>query len=367
MRRTILFLGLILFFLTSCKEDKAKNVSLDQETQVESEVELVGTLDGLQQEQEIDHSDVIGEYTADFELFTLTDLEGYLNRKVGFVSFSDIYPLSEHPDSLAVPILKKTNTDSLQHIVLDAKYRERFFNTTKISPKDSLFIYDYHNDTHLSFPIEKLDVVAILSPYSEIGEDQNDQYDYMIGFQIDNESLNLLGEDYATTFVSFGSQSPFERGKMKAIIWQEIDQKDFPSQIGHLQELEQLDLLDSRMVSQAYSFTTKDIKFYLMDYFLPQSSYDIQHRHLVLIDSKTGKLIRKELMDVSESKSIAPVTTNASEQKEDWGSQLQYTGVLLKNKPEVLFGFYWVSFGCEAVDYIPSIYNYIAVNCDNRH
>lgn len=367
MRKTILFLGLSLFFLTSCNENKTKSLSPDQEIQVESEVELVASLEALEQEQEVDHSDVITEYKADFELFTLSDLEGYLNKKAGFVSFSDIYPLSEHADSLAVPIIKTTNTDSLQHIVLDAKYRERFFNRTKISPKDSLFIYDYSKNTHLSFPIEKLEMVAILSPYFQMDEDQNDQYNYMIGFQIDKDSLHPLGEDYYNAFVSFGSQSPFERGKMKPIIWQEMDQKDFPSQIGHLQELEQLDLPSSGMVSQAYRFATKDIKFYLMDYFLPESSYDIQHRHLVLIDSKTGKLISKELLSVSESKSIAPVTTNANKQEQDGTTRVQYTGVLLKNKPEVLFGFYWVSYGCEALEYIPSSYNYIAVLCDNRH
>lgn len=80
MRRIILFLGVILFFLTSCNENKTKNISHNKDIQVGSEVELVDSVgelekqDILEQVEDLNDYDVTSESEAAFELFTLTVL-----------------------------------------------------------------------------------------------------------------------------------------------------------------------------------------------------------------------------------------------------------------------------------------------------
>jgi hypothetical protein len=68
----------------------------------------------------------------------------------------------------------------------------------------------------------------------------------------------------------------------------------------------------------------------------------------------------------SEGASVAPLNfgisnPNYADLKGQW------MGKLFKNKPEVIFGFEWVSFGCPGIIYINSRDKYIQINCDNRH
>lgn len=293
-----------------------------------------------------------------------------MDKPFGFVSLSDIYSLSSHSDSLAVPILNIAdivNRDSLQHILLEGKYREAFFSGTKISPKDSLFIYDYSNNVHLAFALNQLEVVAILdtNPMLDVDQSLFSQYDYSIGFQIDSESLQQIGQDYRTSFVSLDSQSPFEKGKMQAIEWKKMEQNDFPSPKSRLKELHDLDVLNSGLICEAYSFATKDYEIYLMDYFMPEDIFHIEYRLMLIIDAKTGKLIREELLSDTWSKYFATINV-PRDQDYELDPIVQYTGKLLKNRPEVLFGLSWPSFGCDKINYIPLINTYIAIKCDYR-
>jgi len=73
---------------------------------------------------------------GDLDLYMLRDLEYNLkhntDKRIAFVSLSDNYPLSEDPNSLAIPDLKDLGKEELQYFRLSQEYRKRFLSATKV-------------------------------------------------------------------------------------------------------------------------------------------------------------------------------------------------------------------------------------------
>lgn len=63
-----------------------------------------------------------------------------------FISLSDNHPLSDHPDSLAIPNLESEDRNEVKVIKLDEVYRKRLLSGMGISESDQVFIYDYEVD-----------------------------------------------------------------------------------------------------------------------------------------------------------------------------------------------------------------------------
>ena len=97
-------------------------------------------------------------------LFSFSSIE---QSDIGFVSLSDVYPLSSHSDSLAIPDIKDKGIQSAQYFKLDVTYRKRFLSKTKIAETDQVFIYDYASNRIVSFTVKSLNVVARLNLFAD--------------------------------------------------------------------------------------------------------------------------------------------------------------------------------------------------------
>ncbi len=281
------------------------------------------------------------------------------NESVGFVSLSDVYPLSEHPDSLAIPDLKDINSEeakNFEYLKLDAKQRKRFLSKTKILETDQVFIYDYSADVLICFTVKNLNVVACLNIY---GADwPYSQNDYMIGFELNKKFLTSFGRFPSNTLVCVGKENPFVQGQMKHIVWKKIDNKDFPSREINPKDTARFkhvynDTKVEYVSGNTFKYLTEGLEYFIQD----TGKYNdnqIWAKRLLVIDRKTKEIVYEKMYYESESGSFAPINN-------------QWTGKLFKNKPPVIFGFKWVSFGCPRINFLNSTEKDIDTNCDNRH
>lgn len=285
----------------------------------------------------------------EIKLFEISDR----NEKMAFISLSDIYPVSEHPDSLAIP----NGKSNAENFILDSKYRKRFLSKTKIAESDKVFLYNYAKNKLVSLSVKNLDIVANLSPYETGSETPHSQFDYMIGFEIDKKLTKDFGDSSNEIFVYIGKENPFAEKQMTAITWKKINSKEFPSrkindEFGALPQ--------KYAIGDSYS-----CKFENFEYFIQNFSQDksIFARRLLVQDTKTKAIIYEEIFSEGESDSLTPLNFS---NKED-NSINQWTGKLFKNKETVIFGFEYHSFGCAEITVLSKKPTQIGIYCDNRH
>lgn len=247
---------------------------------------------------------------------------------------------------------------------MNAEYKKRFFAKTKVSETDSVFVYDFSTDILLSFPIENLNVVANLSLYKDISDSSISQYDYELGFEINKKLLENLSKYYSNVLIFIGKENPFEKGQIKPILWTKINSNRFPVTKSDLPKTSFHYKNSSK--GQAYLFNSNNYQYFVQDFTEKQNSSNLTERHLVIIDSKNGKVIIEKLFKESEGISIAPLNFGI-DNPSYIDSKEQWTGKLFKNKPEVIFGFEYFSFGCPKIIFLNSQEKDIYLNCDNRH
>lgn len=298
----------------------------------------------------------------DLDLYWLVDLEENENKKVGFVSLSDSYPLSKHPDSLAIPDFYNVKKENREYFKLEQEYRKRFLSKTKISETDSLFAYNYSTNALLSFSIKDLSAVAYLNNYRSVDNCHPcDQYDYRIGFEIKKSLLNELGNSYQNTLVYVGKENPFVLGQMKSIIWKKIRPSEFPIEKSNPKT--QYRYTDTKR-DKAYLYESNEFQYFLQD-LIKINTDKVWERHFLIIDKRNEEVVVERVFQYSESQSLAPL--NLGEPSEDYVNHPeQWTGKLLKNKPKVVFGLQWVSFSCPSLILL-GLEKEIYINCDNRH
>jgi hypothetical protein len=311
---------------------------------------------------QIDFWDVEPDWLTynDLKLYDLTYYKKSPNEKIGFTSLSDNYPLSEHPDSLAIPDLYSGDDGKSvedEYFKLSSRYRERFLAKTKISETDTVFVYNYSHDTLASFRVKNLPVVACLNAYRSVADRPHSQMDYMIGFEIGENVLKDFGINYYQTLVYVGKENPFVQGQLKPIVWKETKRKDFPSET--MSTRNSL-LLRRYEKGGAYKYETNDFGFFVQE-FLEDDR--ISARRLLIIDLITKETVRDEFYFDSESSSPAPLNYSTDSFKND----IQWTGSLFKNKPPVIFGFEYISFGCTSITFLHKSVGDVGINCDNRH
>lgn len=359
MKQLLLILFTLFFLIVSCTENKkgtenTANIEIDNGNKTDTQNAKLETSDTV---SFINYSEDENQITRvkDFDLFWIRDLEENENKKVGFISLSDIYPLSKHPDSLAIPNLENIAKENQLYFKLNSTYRKKFLSKTNISESDSVFIYDYYSDVLMSYSVKNLNVVAYLNNYMDISDCPCNQYDYMIGFEVAKSNLNGFGKYFSDVLVSIGKRNPFARGQMKSIDWKKIPSEKFPFKRGQLAEAQKKDINTNAIKGQAYFSENNKYQIFIQDYILSKENIYLQNRHLIVFDKEMENIVYETLFSSSESTSIAPIGG-------------QWIGSLFKNKPDVIFGFEGVSFGCPYIDYINSKDNkYIEINCDNRH
>ncbi len=287
----------------------------------------------------------------DFQIFELRYFENDSVQRLAFISLSEVYPLSDNPDSLAVPDLSNLEIEAapnFEYIKLDSIYRKRFLSGTNISETDKVYIYDYSIDALLSFKVKNLDVVAHLNTY---GADwPYTQDDYMIGLELNKILPGSFGKYFTNSLAYIGKKNPFARGQVKPVIWEKIESKDFPSI-----KLASYDTsyAGNCFPGDAYKYETENLQYFVKDLVRITDNW-LAVKWLIIIDLKTKETVCEKLFYSGESATFAPLDN-------------QWTGNLFKNKPRVIFGFHFVSFGCPAITFLNTDESDIYIYCDNRH
>lgn len=297
------------------------------------------------------------EETSKKESIYLFNLMPKDSSDVAFVSLSDIYPIDNEKDTLTLPNLEKMADADAQYFTFAKNYRKRFLSKTNISETDSLFVYDYAKNKLVSFLVKNLKTAAMLNVYSigDAGPYRN--YDFMIGFEINKKHLNGLSEYYRNALVYVGKENPFSKERLKPISWKKMAKKDYPSKAMKNNDRA---LLKSTTAGNTYFYKTESYEYFLQDYL--DSNKTIYGRRLLVVDSKTKEVVIEKLFSQSEGTSPAPLNyENGEDSIEQW------TGKLFKNKPEVVFGFEYLSFGCPSISVIDKSNEEINIQCDNRH
>ena len=293
----------------------------------------------------------------DLRIFRLDFIEDNPETTIVFSSFSDVYRLSAHPDSAALPdTLLDFNAPI--YMELTDSYRWRFLDGVGLKESDFLYAYNYEIDSLLSFRIKDMKVIAVLNAYSRGGKDRHEPYEYKIGLQLDIEDLYELGPFYNNVLVCTGKTSPFSKGKMQRIQWEKDEENRFPEHYPTITLEDRLAPLESGTV---YSYFLDGYRYYLRDKWLEGR---IVARHLLVVDEKSNfeSIVLNRILFEGESASFQPLNGMSGDDE-----TYQWTGRLFKDRPPVILGFLYESFGCERIDFLqkgePSNY----IHCDNRH
>ncbi|QCE40570.1 hypothetical protein [Psychroserpens sp. NJDZ02] len=290
--------------------------------------------------------------SKDIKLYTLEALQKDTAKYVGFVSLTGNFEWSTGRDSLEFP---NTYLGSDYH-TLSKDYRSQFLAKVKISESDSVFVYNYTKDSVFTYPVKKLPIIAYANAYSG----NSNQSDYLIGFDLEDEINIKNWPSYYNTFVFVGKNNPFITGNIKPLIWREINDKAYPIiKLSHTDDI----LLKNKTITGSYIFTTNTLNYYI--HLLKGNDDDtFDARHLIIMDSKNQHIIYNKIYeDIGESGSLAPLSFINDSDNETY----QWTGQILKNKPPVLFGFYFISFGCPSIHFIDKSIQNLWIYCDNRH
>ncbi|RZK49099.1 MAG: hypothetical protein EOO87_20070 [Pedobacter sp.] len=283
-----------------------------------------------------------------FNLFRIVPMDD--NDSKAFISISDIYPDTVAVPSLYVKNQKNIPFDKLKYFELETAYRKKLLNGTGIKETDTVFMYDYKFNELAKIPVGNLKAVAHLTPYAHKGR-QISIWDYMLGFEVKNDVLKKSAlQYYNNVLVYIGNKNPFMQGKMYLVKWQKIEKKLFPFQ--------QKNKVDNNSASNYYTFKNDKFIYYIRDILVDGR---IEKRHFVAINAITKNILVERKFANSEGSSLAPLNFTDENQENQW------SGYLFKNKPPVIFGFEYHSFGCPAITILNKSYAEIPIKCDNRH
>lgn len=300
-------------------------------------------------------------YSQELRLFNYWYIE---DNNIGFISLSDVYTLSENPDSSSVPDIKKLGVDQSLSITLQAEYRKRFFDGTGVSETDNVYIYNYAEDKLKTFKAKDLQVIALLNFYASVEEWPFSQYDYMIGFQIDNSLLTDFNENYYDVLVYIGKENPFVSATLQPITWERSTPKDkellltVPTDDSFFIDREITDYT----VGDIYTYKSEGYSYYIRNLF--DSNNELFVRHLIVLNSETKKLICERIYDQWEGNGLASLNIQGEENEY---ADFQWTGKLFKGMDPVIFGFQYFSFGCPYITILNSNDEEVYIYCDNRH
>ena len=293
-------------------------------------------------ESEDQHEDEWITKYPELIIYPLNSYEKTEGQTTGFIPLTDSYPWTDHKDSISISPEYLGNNEIKDFHVLSPKYRTRFLNIMKIKETDKVFIYNFRMDSIHTFSVKDLPLLAHITIYG--ADAPISQHDYLIGFDLQNALQIKDYSDYYDALVYVGAENPFQKGKIKPIIWKKMDANQFPKdvQIKHKSKINKL-----------YKFQMNDLDYYLLN-----------ENQLVIIDKSIGKVISETIFEEGESASLAELSF--THKKNEYTPQ-QWTGNLFKNKPPVYFGFLYESFGCTSINFIEKQANSIYIHCDNRH
>lgn len=290
-------------------------------------------------------------YSQNLKLFDLKYIVREQGDTIAFVSMTDVYSYSDHPDSLVTPDLgdfKIEDATRFEYIPIDNSRRKWILERMGLKDSDRLFMYNYAMDKLIKLRVEDLELAASLTIY---GADwPYVQNDYLIGFEIDMKYTRDFGSNYTQTIIYFGVKNPFITGGLVNIAWKEINKDQFPENMVGQHDTRYLSR-NEYTIGKVFLYQNAHRNIYLQELV---SEEEVFAKRLLITDKNSRSKRFETIYYSDESASFADETD-------------QWTGRLFKSRPEVIFGFQWHSFGCPVINFIDEEKNFIVINCDNRH
>lgn len=268
-----------------------------------------------------------------------------IEKNMNFVSVSDIYKYDSDSISTTMPNPKHIEIKNRYRTILSDQYRKKLLEKTGISESDSLFAYYYTSNNLERFAIKDLTSMAVISPYVSPEDTNLSEYDYQLGFEF---PARIKSKMYESILLFIGKNNPFAGIQFTAIKWTQIKYSDLPE---HL-------LKYKNNSFKYYLYQTDNYKYYVINL---NGDESFGNRILTIIDTNKNKLIDEIELGQGEGTSLAPLNGFVEDGIEQW------EGKLLKDYPPVIFGFEYLSFGCESLFFIEDPVKRIYLNCDNRH
>ena len=285
------------------------------------------------------------------------------NEYISLVSLSSIDPICWvlYPDEERniVYFSDREQHEDNRFFELSAEYRRQFFERTNISETDSVFLFDYMNDILSVFSVNELPVVAFLQQVP-LCSDKPTLCDYHIGFAINNDDLLQFPEyDFSigrSVLIYVGKTHPFVRGGLTPIVWEQINDENFPA------DRAQLDF-EADETHSTYLFVWNQYRLYLQE-----RSNDTRHwlesesRHLLVFDKNNDKLVLEKMFYGGYFGFEALLVKGYEEYVHNIPKPA--IGYLFQDRPPVMlhFDFIW----CEYFIFLDPTTNNFWVLCDDR-
>lgn len=288
------------------------------------------------------------------QLYTVAYFSKAQDHAVNFVSLTENYPFSAHPDSTSIASRYLGNMAVKNHNyhVLDAEHRKRFLAKLPITEGDQLFVYDFALDTVISYPVKNLVLAAHLNI---LGNNMPlTASEYHIGFEL--PKLPLPTEAYfRKVLVYVGKESPFVTGQVTGIRWIEGDMSELPKE----------DLPPSA------AGATYSGKVYVAEHnfllYMVQRMTDrngLEGYRLVVSKLHQGNTLFDHCFIDTESTFLHSLNGV----NHDYVPEIhQYTGKLFKDMPPMVYGFMGSVYGCDNIHFLKPNSPTLGVSCDKRY
>ena len=286
---------------------------------------------------------------SDIKLYEALPFDETSGRiRTAFLNLSETYfeyAYDEEGDSSQKSIFTESDLEK-DTIRLSKSQRKKFLKISNIKESEQVFVYFMASDSLQTYKVKDLSVIAYINPYGAANDDQYEELDYMLGFDL-GKSITTWEDNLAYV----GKENPFRTGALKPIIWEEIPNNQYPDQ-------KEIDKKGMELTS--YQFSTENYH-----YFLQTPSEGAGSYHLLIIDKETKSEVLNENFYDSEGTYLTGLHIAGNHQQKT--NQSQWTGALLKHKATVVFGFEGYSFGCPSITVLDETEPLISIRCDNRH
>lgn len=266
--------------------------------------------------------------------------------RTAFVNISETYFENKKYDYL---IHKENLIDT---ITLNPSLRKRFLKTVSITEEETIFVYEMETDVVHTYKVKDLPIIACPNIYGY--DEQYGESDYEFGFD-----LGKLDISY-DNFVYIGKKNPFQTGKIKSILWKEIDTKEFPKKFNiNIVDEDIRSWFNGYTIERSFKFTHNNLTYYIQNL---EKDEEVSYRYALVF--KGEKLIYEDVYMSSEGTYLIPL--NIENEKSQYEAY-QFTGEIFKGKPPIIFGFESHSFGCPSIYFADNTEPSIGILCDNRH
>lgn len=363
--RTIHFL-LLFFALTGCfssssgkKSAPVSSITSEKDSIMPPAKDALKTMN-QQDRVEADTSIQIIDKTPgndwkDLAIYRLYVSELNDNKAINFISLTDNFPWSAHPDSQIIEdkYLGNVSMKDNHYHSLKEDQRALFFEMRGIKESDSIFALNLLDGKIRAWAVQEQKLVAKLPPYGPGSGFVSG--DYMIGFELKSK---LDRKFYLAGYLVYvGKENVFQEGDVRPVEWEELEEAAYPSV-----PVEAKDSLFKTMIGSRnhYRYSNNGL-----DYFIRTEGHSgISAQHLVVLDKHTKEVMLSKFYMDTEATYFKPL--NGVEGHPDDMLQ-QWTGTIFRNGPPVVLGILGNSYGCETIDFIDGSGTSIVIRCDNRH